>query len=132
MCDSCAICLNPVRVTRNTTQLPCEHLFHKKCLSGWENKGGDRCPLCRKTLNGNNYRVTLTIENLNRDVSNTIPLSIETLHNVIERLNLDESDLAAFSTEINFDVENLEDLEAVMSDLGIGITDLDASILDTE
>lgn len=76
--------------------------------------------------------MTLTIENLNRDTSNTIPLSIETLHNVIERLNLDESDLAAFSTEINFDVENLEDLEAVMSDLGIGITDLDASILDTE
>ena len=76
--------------------------------------------------------MTLTIENLNRDTSNTIPLSIETLHNVIERLNLDESDLAAFSTEINFDVENLEDLEAVMSDLGIVITDLDASILDTE
>lgn len=132
MGDTCAICLNPVRRTRHTPELKCGHVFHTQCLSDWEEQGGERCPLCRKILSGANYRVTLTVENLNRDVSNTTVLSLETLQTVIQRLNLDESDLATFSTEINFDVENLEDLETILTDFGIRVTDIDPSVLDTE
>jgi hypothetical protein len=126
----CAICLNPVRRTRHTPELKCGHIFHKECLDNWEGKGGDTCPLCRKMISGAEYRVTITIENLNTRTSNSNPLSMDTIRELIDRLNIDEEELSAFSTEINFDVDNLDDLHTVMTDLGI--TDVDALIPDAE
>ena len=34
--------------------------------------------------------------------------------------------------DVNFDVEELLDLESLLADLGMGLTDLDPSLLDTE
>ena len=117
--DSCAICLNPVRKTRNTSELKCGHIFHGGCLGNWENKGGETCPLCRKQLSGAEFRVTLTIENLNRNTSNVTELQIESIRSIVDQLNLNDLDLARFSTEINFDVDNLEELGEVLSEFGL-------------
>lgn len=81
-------------------------------------------------ISGAEYRVTITIENLNTRTSNSNPLSMDTIRELIDRLNIDEEELSAFSTEINFDVDNLDDLHTVMTDLGI--TDVDALIPDAE
>lgn len=45
----CPICYtglatDPIRVTT------CEHIFHQKCLDGWQTSGGTTCPYCRKPL----------------------------------------------------------------------------------
>ena len=119
MCDSCSICLNPVRKTRNTPELKCGHVFHTGCLEEWEDRGGDTCPLCRKTLSGAEYRVTLTIENLNTSTSNNYALPVDTIRSIMDRLHLEDDDLAQFSTEINFDVNNLEELREVLGEFGI-------------
>ena len=55
---------------------------------------------------------------------------MDTIRELLDRLNINEEDLSAFSTEINFDVDNLDDLHTVMNDLGI--TDVDPFIPDTE
>lgn len=46
--DECAICLEG----KAETSLPwvrtrCGHLFHRKCLRAWANRGGVTCPLCQ-------------------------------------------------------------------------------------
>tara|TARA_R110000803_G_scaffold20250_4_gene52395 strand:+ start:1050 stop:1298 length:249 start_codon:yes stop_codon:yes gene_type:complete len=81
-------------------------------------------------ISGAEYRVTITVENLNTRTSNSNPLSMDTIRELLDRLNINEEDLSAFSTEINFDVDNLDDLHTVMNDLGI--TDVDPFIPDTE
>jgi hypothetical protein len=128
--DSCAICLNPVRRTRNTPELKCGHVFHAGCLEDWEEKGGETCPLCRKTLSGAEFRVTLTIENLNKQTSNTVNLPMESIRSLVEQLHLDDGDLANFSTEINFDVNNLDELREVLGELGL--PDVDTLVFDAE
>ena len=132
MCESCAICLNPVRRTRNTRELVCKHVFHTKCLADWEDKGGERCPLCRDMISGAQFRVTLTIENLKRDTTSSNELPVSTIRNLIERLQLNEDDLSTFSTEINFDVQNSDDLHSILVDFGIRPSDIDSLILNTE
>jgi hypothetical protein len=128
--DSCAICLNPVRKTRNTSELKCGHIFHVGCLGDWENKGGETCPLCRKQLSGAEFRVTLTIENLNKSTSNAVELPMESIRSMVEQLHLDDSDLTNFSTEIHFDVDNLEELREVLGELGL--PDINTLVFDTE
>lgn len=130
MCESCSICLNPVRRTRNTPQLKCGHVFHTGCLEEWEDRGGETCPLCRKTLSGAEYRVKLTIENLNTSTSNTYSLSADIIRSIMESLHLEDDDLARFSTEINFDVNNLDELGEVLSEFGI--PNLDSLVPDAE
>lgn len=132
MCDSCAICLNPVRRTRNTRELPCGHMFHSKCIDGWEHRGGERCPLCRDMMSGAQFRITLNIENLKRNTSNNYELPEDTIRTLIERLSLNEDDIAAFSTEINFDVQDSDDLRSVLADFGIPAADVDTFILNAE
>ena len=127
MGESCAICLNPVRRTRHTPELKCGHVFHTNCLGNWEDKGGERCPLCRKMLNGAEYRVTLTIENLSTETSNTTEVPIDAIRSLVDQLHLDELD---FSTEIHFDVDNVEDLREVLTEWRL--PDPDSFILNTE
>ena len=61
---SCSICLNSIRKTRSTIELPCGHLYHKICIGSWEERGNDTCPLCRRNMSNSNFKVTLKIENL--------------------------------------------------------------------
>ena len=41
---SCAICLDTLPSYHPTTTLPCDHIFHRDCLSQWH---PNPCPLCR-------------------------------------------------------------------------------------
>lgn len=45
--NRCTICLNDYAVLDPTTVLPCDHSFHKACLSNWLSVKKS-CPLCRK------------------------------------------------------------------------------------
>jgi hypothetical protein len=48
----------------------------------------------------------------------------------MESLHLEDDDLARFSTEINFDVNNLDELGEVLSEFGI--PNLDSLVPDAE
>ena len=46
--NSCTICLSNFQPKELITELPCNHLFHKNCLSQWFNHN-NTCPLCKLT-----------------------------------------------------------------------------------
>ena len=126
---TCAICLNSIRRTRHTPELKCGHVFHRDCLEGWEDQGGETCPLCRKMISGAKYRVTLNIENLDTRTSNSYSIPGEVAQIISERLHI-EDEMDQYTTDIMFDVDNLEELAQVLRDFGI--PNSDSFILDTE
>jgi hypothetical protein len=130
--STCSICLNPVRKTRNTHELPCGHLYHKKCINEWEERGNETCPLCRKNTNTNNFRVTLQIENLRNSNTSTVNVDIERVHTLLEHLGINLEDMDGFSSDIVFDAEDLEGLQSILADFGISTTDVNSSVLHTE
>ena len=128
----CSICLNSIRKTRSTTELPCGHLYHKKCINDWESRGNDTCPLCRKNMSKNEYKVTITIENLRKNNNSVINLNFQNVMNLLERMGITENELDMVSTDVIFDAEDLNDLRSILEDVGVGITDIDSSVLNTE
>ncbi len=47
----CNICMSPYELQETKSKLPCNHLFHEKCLTMWlidNNK--DTCPMCRRPV----------------------------------------------------------------------------------
>ncbi|CAN4118933.1 unnamed protein product [Withania somnifera] len=47
--DECVICKEDMKLGRNVCKLPCEHLFHWKCILPWLKKT-NTCPCCRFQL----------------------------------------------------------------------------------
>ena len=114
---SCAICLNTVRETRLNEPLRCGHLFHSHCIENWKQSGKQTCPICRKIFDGTNFRVQLTVHNNAHETSNTVTLSDDVLFDILD---------------VFFDVDTSMDLESLLSDFGVSMSDLDPAILDTE
>jgi len=46
--NSCMICLSTMRDTPVT--LPCEHNFHRDCITTWLRRGTNSCPICRQRI----------------------------------------------------------------------------------
>jgi hypothetical protein len=44
--DECPICLCKYKITDKIKELPCRHIFHKKCLKQWFQRS-DSCPICK-------------------------------------------------------------------------------------
>ena len=66
------------------------------------------------------FKVTVSITNNITAAANAVVLSEQNVLNVLDIF------------DVNFDVEELLDLESLLADLGMGLTDLDPSLLDTE
>jgi len=73
--------------------------------------------VCRKIFDGTNFKVQLTVHNLANETSNS--------------LNVDTT-FALDVLDVLFDVQNLVDLDSLLSDFGVSVTDLDPLVLDTE
>lgn len=65
-------------------------------------------------------------------LSDTRELDMDAVNHVLESLNLSDTDLIDYSTEIVFDVDNIDDLESVISDLSLDVSDFNPSVLNTE
>ena len=114
---TCAICLNPVRETRHNKPIRCGHLFHSHCIENWKFMGKQTCPICRKIFDGGSFRVTLTIENLIHDRTVVRELEDEFIFDTLD----------AF-----FDVEDASELESLLADFGVSMSNLDPLVLNTE
>lgn len=44
--NECSICLGKYKITDKIKELPCRHIFHKKCIKNWLERS-DKCPLCQ-------------------------------------------------------------------------------------
>ena len=114
----CAICLNPVRETRQNKPIRCGHLFHSHCIEEWKRRGNQTCPTCRKIFDGANFQVTVTIRNTINDT--TFVRDVEEDQYIFDTLD-------AF-----FDIEDAGELESLLADFGMSVSNLDPLILDTE
>jgi hypothetical protein len=128
--DECSVCLNPVRCTRASKRLPCNHIFHGTCIDNWLTTHTN-CPNCRSEVERPEYKVTIHIENVRNSRTHRIVSESDAVIDIlIERIGLDRESF--FDTEITFDASNISELQAIISDLGLGNVDIDTAILDTE
>ena len=118
--SQCAICLNDVRTTRTNPPIRCGHTFHSHCLEEWKGKGKNTCPLCRKVFDVSQFKVIVTVQNNYTAQSNTVSLESEAIFNIMDIFDM------------SFDVENTVDLDSLLADLGVSLTDFDALVLDAE
>jgi hypothetical protein len=86
--------------------------------------------MCRKSIDESKYKVSITIENTDRNISNTWEVPNFSVASLFGGLGLDDLNFSA--SEIRMDVDNQRDMETLMRDLGIRISDLDSFIFDTE
>lgn len=113
--NECAVCLTPLSGPCRT--LPCNHEFHRRCISTWTRRGHNTCPLCRAPYAERQpeYKVTITVENVRNanvytHLSNTIP-------EFVSRMNILTPD--TLITEFLIDVDSRNTLTALLSDFGI-------------
>jgi len=76
--------------------------------------------VCRKVFDVTQYKIVVTIQNNVTAASNSVTLNEESIFSVLDLF------------DINFDIEELPDLESILADLGMSLSDFDASVLDTE
>jgi len=86
----------------------------------WKGQGKNTCPTCRKVFDVSQFSVVVTIQNNHTTVANSVSLHDESIFNVMDIFDID------------FEVENRSDLNSILADLGVGLSDFDSSILDTE
>ena len=115
----CSICLAHIssRSTRSTKKLPCNHIFHSKCIHSWETNGGYTCPLCRAPCIDLKYRMTIHIENLHTHqvhMSNIIQTDT-TIQNIVDQIG--ENDFS--SASLTFADNTLSELHALLNELGV-------------
>ena len=112
----CSICY--VGLTSNIRTLPCNHRFHTECINRWKSQGRNTCPICREPFDLPDFKVRIIIEPRGgAPVSSN--LSPSTLLSIIDRLDLELRDLENNMTELHFDIENADELDALLSDLGV-------------
>lgn len=114
---TCSICLNEVRETRYNQPIRCGHLFHSHCIDSWKKRGKVTCPVCRKVFDGTQFKVQVTVWNNMTETSNVLDV---------------ENDFVFDALDVFFDVDNITDLDSLLSDFGISVTDFDPSVLNTE
>lgn len=70
----CPICLNELGYEKDIKSLPCEHIFHSKCINRWF-RIKNNCPMCREVDEGERYRTYSNIaysDEEEAEVSNNI------------------------------------------------------------
>ena len=127
--SECSICLNSVRLTRQSKQLECGHLYHGCCIKEWLSFG-NTCPNCRVILKKPGFKVTINIENTSTQRSSIREITDNTIiDNLISRFNIERDG----SSEVSFSTDTLEELYQIISDFGIlDRVDIDSLVLDTE
>ena len=127
----CSICLVATGKTRSTKELRCGHKFHKACIDEWTRKGGEQvsCPMCRKSINPNKYKVTVYIENLETKTSNILLLNEISTLTLFNGLNVQSF---PGPVEIEMMMEHDRTLLDFLSDLNMSLADVNSLIFNTE
>ncbi len=118
--STCSICLAEVRSTRNNPSIRCGHIFHTHCLDRWKEQGKNTCPTCRRVFDVSQFKVEVTIHNNYTHTSNVVSLNDESMLSVLDLF------------DISFDADSVLDLNSILVDFGLTLSDFDSSIFNAE
>jgi hypothetical protein len=119
----CSVCFAPM--TRGVRELPCGHSFHVKCIDRWKkNCPYDfTCPMCREPFDLPVFKCRMIIQRVsNGEITfeDSVPTNIQQTMQIfgldLRQLSPDET---PFTADILFDIENGEDIEEELRELGI-------------
>jgi hypothetical protein len=94
--------------------------FTPTVYSDGKEQGKNTCPTCRKIFDASHFKIVVTIQNNYTAAANSVSLNEESIFDVLDLF------------DITFDVENQPDLDSILADLGVSLTDFDSSVLDAE
>lgn len=129
MGPECSICLMHTNKTRATKTLICGHVFHRRCITQWCINDGATCPMCRRIINPSKYKISINIENLETNVASLMMLSEVSVMALFGGFNTQEFPT---NTEIQFQMANDGDLQSLLRDLHISLTDVNPLVFDAE
>ena len=131
--EECSICLHGIKHTRRNKKIECGHAFHPCCINKWKKSGGVTCPVCRRTLPGvSNYSITFTIHNRSLNMSETSEFTTDTLEAFIHAFGLDREITRTVLTEVDIDIDNVENLRTLLNELHIPLLNINPAIFNTE
>jgi len=107
---------------RNSRELDCGHLFHKKCLQQWKNRGNRSCPLCRTEFDAPQFRVTVTIEPMGNAANTHARGTFSRIETAL--LNIPNHMLDT-ETQLMAEAEDMDTLRSVIESIGIQLSDAD-------
>jgi hypothetical protein len=124
--QQCAVCFASM-TPRTTRTLPCQHVFHLKCVDRWKRScspGDPTCPMCRTPFDLPTYKCRLIIERVadsNVTVTNFETSNINSIRDSFG-LSIVFPDLPQrLVTDIHFDIDETEILEDVLRELGLPV-----------
>lgn len=124
---TCSVCFGSLATASANRTLPCNHVFHSRCVDRWKRSctGPDpTCPMCRLPFDVPSYRCRLIVERVPAD-SNSIITDFVTsnISNIMEGFGIDFRSIAPdggrMVADIQFDIEAHEDLNEVLRELGL-------------
>jgi len=67
----CPICLDLFRSDQDIREIPCQHIFHRRCLNRWYLNTQHRCPLCKAE-----FLLKDSVEGIQEDLSSIHPAAL--------------------------------------------------------
>lgn len=123
----CSVCFGPL-TERGRRTLPCCHEFHTRCIDRWKRTcpGDPTCPMCRVPFDLPTYKCRLTIERVSDSSITTSNFERSNITSIMEGFGIDLRNLlpespagGRFFTDIHFDIDEGEDLDEILEELGI-------------
>ena len=128
--NKCCICLNPV--TKKGRVLECSHEFHQSCLERWKSEFKYNCPTCRRPFDEPEFKMTIKIlsTKTNEELAHTLNIDENTL-DFFNRMNINSTSIQSL-TNLELNIENSSQLNTILQDIGISITDFNTLVPHTE
>jgi hypothetical protein len=124
----CPICIESM-THRTSRYINCNHRFHKTCLNRWKDQGKRTCPVCRHFFDCSRFKVTISVVDLDRMQTLSSELDSSMVNTLINSSNIN---FDTVSTDMVFSLDDLDELDQLLADLGTTLTNLDASPLNAE
>lgn len=124
----CSICMESMTL-RTSRNIGCNHRFHSNCLERWKDQGKRTCPVCRKYFDCSRFKVSLSIMDTESMRVLTSNLESNVVNSLIDATNFN---FDSVSTDMLFDIDDITELEQLLSDLGTSLSDINTSSTNTE
>jgi len=115
--NQCSICLSNMN-SGNSRCLDCTHSFHKKCLERWK-RTNRTCPMCRAPFDQPIYRIGINIQCIHDGTRALHTYNTSDITLLSEAFDLDSNIMTRSIADIQFDIENDDDINAIPRSLGI-------------